>query len=299
MTRILPLLVVLLLAPLGAQAPDPKIADLREKLTTSLERIAADLDGVMGYTIVDLTSGDRVERLGSAVFATASTIKLAVLYEMFRQAADGTLDIDAPRPLDRAHAVGGSGVLVQLTAPSMPLRDYATLMIVLSDNTATNVVIDAVGMENVTRRMASMGLRETKLRRRMIDLEAAKRGDENVSTPSEIATLLATFHRGGALPPAVNEQLLTILRKPKTTPMHAGIGPGVPVASKSGSLEGVQVDAGIVMLPGRPYVLSVMTGYLKRAADGEAAIAAASRAAFDYFERLAKSSPYGRRISGV
>jgi beta-lactamase class A len=286
--------VALVMPAAGSQ--DPRLAELRRGFTAALDRIAADLDGVMGYAIVDLATGDRIEHLPGAVLATASTIKLSILYELFRQAEEGRVLLDELRPLDRRHAVGGSGVLVQLTTPALSLRDYATLMIVLSDNTATNVVIDAVGMENVTSRMEGLGLKETKLRRRMIDAEAARRGDENVSTAGEIARLLQVLHAGEGLSKPSQEQLLEILKKPKTTPMHRGIPDGVAVASKSGSLDGIQADAGIVYVPGRPYVFAVMTGYLKQAADGERAIADASRAAFDYFSRLARSSEYGRII---
>jgi beta-lactamase class A len=275
---------------------DPMRADLREGFAAALERIASDLDGVMGYAIVDLTSGDRLERLPGAVFATASTIKLAILYELFTQAEEGRLSLDERQPLDRRHAVGGSGVLVQLTTPALSLRDHATLMIILSDNTATNVVIDAVGMTKVTDRMAALGLRDTKLRRRMIDADAARRGDENVSTAGELARLLELLHEWTVLSKASQTQLLDILKKPKSTPMLRGLPSGVAAASKSGSLDGIQADAGIVYVPGRPYVFVAMTGYLRQAGDGERAIAEASRAAFEYFDRIARSSEYGRII---
>lgn len=280
----------------SARQRDEKTVALRDKLQSTLDGIAAGLNGVMGYTIVDLTTGERFERLPNAVFATASTIKLAILYELFKQAEEGTLRLDEARLLDRKLAVGGSGVLTQLSAPILPLRDYATLMILVSDNSATNVLIDAVGMEKVNARMAGLGLTDTRLRRRMIDAEAALRGDENVSTPREIARLLEIMYAGDTLPKPLGDELLAILRKPKSTPIHKGIPGGVPVASKSGSLEGIQVDAGIVGVPGRPYIFSVMTGYLTRAADGEAAIADASKAAFEYFRRLGRSSEYGRVI---
>jgi beta-lactamase class A len=291
-------IAALVMTPLAVPAApqDARIADLRAKLVARLERIAADLDGVMGYAVVDLTTGERIERLGSSVFATASTIKLAILYELFKQAEEGKLRLDEPLPLDKRHVVGGSGILVNLSAPSMPLRDYATLMVMLSDNTATNVVIDHVGMGRVTSRMAALGLTETKLRRRMIDMEAARRGDENVSTPIELSKLLAAIYRGEGLKKESQDGLLAILQKPKDTPLRRGVSAGVRVANKPGTLEGVAVDAGIVYVPGRPYVFAAMTTYLEENAAGDAAIAAASRAAFDYFSRLAKSSEYGRAI---
>src|SRR4029078_12527970 len=97
-----------------------------------------------GSHIVDLTTGDEIKRLQDSVFPTASTIKLAILYELFKQADEGLIDLDQVKPLDRRHVVGGTGVLRELTAPTMALRDYAALMVVLSDNTATNVLIDVV-----------------------------------------------------------------------------------------------------------------------------------------------------------
>jgi beta-lactamase class A len=278
------------------QQPDPKASELRRKLAATLEQAAGDLDGVMGYAVVDLTTGDRLERLPSSVFATASTIKLAILYELFKQADEGRLSLDGVRPLDRQQVVGGSGVLAELTAPAMPLRDYATLMVILSDNTATNVLIDAVGMSNVTARMASLGLKDTRLRRKMIDLAAARRGDENISTPAELARLLEIIYRGEGLRKESQDGLLAILKKSKTTPMRRGIPPGVAVANKPGSLDGVEVDAGIVYVQGRPYILAVMTTYLAQNAAGAAAITSASRAAFEYFDRLAKNSEFGRSI---
>jgi beta-lactamase class A len=283
-------------SPATQKSADPKATELRQKLQTQLDDIAARLDGVMGYSIVDLIAGTRIERVPAEIFATASTIKLAILYEMFKQAEEGKLRLEEVRPLQRGQAVGGSGVLGQLSAPSMPLTDYATLMVVLSDNTATNVLIDAVGMESVNARMASLGLTKTRLRRKMMDGAAAGRGDENISTPTEIARLLEVIYRGEGLTPEHKDQLIAILSKPKSTPIHRGIPSGVRVASKSGSLEGIQADAGIVYVADRPYVFCVMTGYLKDAASGEAAIASASEAAYGYFSRLAKSSEYGRVI---
>lgn len=283
-----------LAAPVRTQ--DPRAADLRAKLGERLDAVAGALDGVMGFAIVGLESDERFERLANETFPTASTIKLAILYELFRQADEGRIDLDARKDLDRLNAVGGTGILSELTTPSLSIRDYATLMIVLSDNTATNVLIDAVGMEAVTRRMASLGLQNTRLRRKMIDLEAARRGNENVSTPAELAKLLAVIHRGEGLAQRSREALLAVLRKSKVSPMRSAIPEEVGLANKPGTLEGVEVDAGIVFVKGRPYAQAVMTTYLKDNAAGEAAIRSASQAAFDYFDRLAKSSEYGRAI---
>jgi beta-lactamase class A len=287
---------VLICVTIVSAQQDSKPAELRHVLERRLDTIVTSLDGVLGYTIIDLTSGDTIGRLQDSVFPTASTIKLAILYELFKQADEGAIDLDQIRPLNRQHVVGGTGVLRELTAPSMALRDYAALMIVLSDNTATNVLIDTVGMEKVTARMRALGLPQTKLRRRMIDLDAAKRGDENVSTPGELAKLLQVLDRGDGLSKKSHDALIAILEKDKTTPMRSGIPTEVPVANKPGSLEGVAVDAGIVYLKNRPYIFAAMSTFLAHEETGDAAITAASHAVFEYFSRLAHASDFGRAI---
>jgi len=303
MTRSVPVACAILVASvaIAAQSPapvvsTPKAAELREKLATQLTAIASGLDGVMGYSVVDLTTGDRIERLPSEVFPLASTIKLTLLYELFKQADEGKINLEERRTLDRRQAVGGDGVLVELTTPSLSLRDYATLMVVLSDNTATNVLIDAAGMQNVTARMAQAGLPSLKLRRKMIDLEAARRGDENVGTPADVAKLLAMIYRADGLKKESAEAIVTILKKSKNTALRRGVNEGIEVADKPGTLDGVETGAGIVYVPGRPYILVATTTFLKNSAAGQAAITAASRAAFDYFSRLSKASEYGREI---
>src|SRR5207253_9783912 len=95
-------------------------------------------------------------------------------------------------------AVGGTGVLFQLGTPTLSVREYATLMVIVSDNTATNVLIDRLGMQNIRARMQSLGLGATKLRRHMLDTAAARRGDESGSTPDEIVLLLQAIEKDGA-----------------------------------------------------------------------------------------------------
>jgi len=281
----------------GAVAqPVPTAAELKSKLEHRLQEIAAAVDGVLGYAVLDLTSGERFGHLGGAVFPTASTIKLAIVYELFKQVDEGKVRLDQSITLDRAKAVGGSGVLNELGTPALSIRDYATLMVTVSDNTAANVLIDLVGMENVTSRMTALGLSATKLRRHMMDLDAARRGDENVSMPDEIVRLLAALHKGEGLSASGRDQAIALLKKPKASRLRRSLPPGIDAADKPGELEGVRVDAGIVFAKNRPYILCVMTTYLGSEEQGERAIEEASRAAYDYFNRLGAGLPYGRQI---
>jgi beta-lactamase class A len=277
---------VLFSASVGAQDAARLPAELRAKFERRLQEIAAHVDGVAGYVIVDRTTGERIAHLEGEAFPTASTIKLAVVYELFAQAGEGKIRLEDTITLDRGKAVGGSGVLFELGTPTLSISDYAALMVTLSDNTATNILIDRLGMPNITRRMQALGLGGTKLRRHMMDTAAARRGDENVSTPGEIVRLLEKMPAAG----------LELLKKAKDSRLRRGLPPDVAVADKPGELDGVRVDAGIVYATNRPYVFCVMTTFLKSEAEGEKAIEDMSRAAYDYFMRAGAGGALGRKI---
>src|SRR3954471_14290535 len=262
--------------------------ELKSKFESRLSDISGRVDGVVGYEIVDLTSGDKFAHLERDTFPTASTIKLALVYELFKQAEEGKLRLDDTLVLDRSKAVGGTGVLVEMGTPTLSIRDYAVLMVTLSDNTATNLLIDRLRLARIAARMQRLGLNGTRLRRHMMDGAAARRGEENVSTPDELARLLAVMNDG--MPEAI-----ALLKKPKDNRLRKGLPEGVASADKSGELEGVRVDAGIVFAKNRPYVLSVMTTFLKDEAEGERAIEMISLAAYEYFSRLGLGGALGRQ----
>jgi beta-lactamase class A len=271
----------------AAAQPSASASELRAKFEARLAAIAARVDGVVGYEMLDLTSGERIAHLERETFPTASTIKLALVYELFKQSAEGAIKLDEMITLDRAKAVGGSGVLYEMGTPTLSIRDYATLMVTLSDNTATNLLIDRLGMPKVAARMQALGLSGTRLRRHMMDTAAARRGDENVSTPDELVRLLQAIQK---VDPAVE-----LLKKPKESRLRKGLPAGVATADKPGELDGVRVDAGIVFARNRPYVFCVMTTFLRDEDQGERAIKEMSGAAYEYFIRLA-DAPLGRRI---
>ena len=163
--------------------------------------------------------------------------------------------------MDQLEQVLGSGVLAYLDGPvTLSLLNLANLMILVSDNTATNACIDAAGMEATNELLAALGLRQTKLRRKMMDHLAAVQELENVATPDELVALMAHLHAGRpSAAPA--RQCLEILRKPKNGSLRKAIPEEIQVASKPGSVEGVRCDAGIVYLARRPYAVALMTSY--------------------------------------
>ena len=295
--RVVSIVLLLMTGGVFAQEAPSALQDaLRRILQRNVATVVDALDGVVGYAALDLTSGEEFGRLEQQPFPTASTIKLAILYELFRQADEGRVSLDAAAPLDRSQVVGGTGILKALGTPSLTPRDHAVLMMSISDNTATNVLIDRLGLGAIASRMQSLGLGGIRLRRKMMDSAAAQRGDENVATPREIVRLLGVLHAGEGLKPESKAAALKVLDVGAGGYIRRGIANGVDVLNKPGELEGVRVDAAIVRAAHRPFALAIMTTYLKDEAEGERAIGDLSRVFYEYFSRLGFGSEFGRQM---
>ena len=131
----------------------------------------------------------------------------------------------------------------------------------------------------------------------MMDLKAASEGRENISTPAEMMTLLEDLYRGKVLNKAMTDDFFTMLSTQKDSLIPRDLPEGLKIANKPGELEGVRNDSGVVFVENRPYVICVMTTYLRRERDGEEAIGNISAAAYRMFDRLARASEYGRVVS--
>jgi beta-lactamase class A len=291
-----PTLLCVLLLTYIVHAQDENRAALRRKLTTEIEKIAAAHDGVMGVAIKDLTTGEEILVNDQLVFPTGSSIKIPVLIELHKQASQGKYKLTDQRWVERQDKVGGSGVIVNFGdhTSQLSLHDLAVLMIVLSDNTATNMLIDQVGMANVNRTMEELGLKQIRLRRKMIDQAASARGDENTATPREAMMLMEKLYRGEVGSRQLSDDALKILKLRKNSPIPRLLPASVEIANKPGGIEGVACDWAVVFVPNRPYAIAVMTNYNGEGADE--AIAKVSKLAFDYFARLSRSTKYGARV---
>src|ERR1700677_230821 len=272
---------------------------LWEKLEKSILDVDRNLDGVMGVAIVDLTDGHKYLLHAKDLFPQASSIKICILAELYRQAQQGKLKLTDLYTVNAADLVQDSDIMGGLTpgVTQITLRDLATMMVAVSDNSATNVLIDRVGMENVNTFLAAQGLHETKLLRKMMDLKAAGEGRENVSSPIEMATLLEALYRGQILNQEMTEDFFKVLSTHKDSWIPRDLPDDLKIANKPGELEGVRNDSGVIFVDKRPYILCVMTTYLHRERDGEEAISNISLAAWRMFDRLARASEYGRVIS--
>jgi beta-lactamase class A len=284
--------------PSNSSAPS-KQQVLWQKLEANISDVDHGLDGVLGVAILDLSSGQKFLLHSDDVFPQASSIKVAVLAELYRQAQAGKLKLTDLYTVQATDLVPDSTIMGGLTpgVTRITLRDLATMMIAVSDNSATNVLIDRVGMENVNALMDSLGLAHTRLRRKMMDLKAASEGRENISTPAEMMTLLEDLYRGKVLNKEMTADFFVMLSTPKNSFIPRDLPEGLKIANKPGELEGVRNDSGVVFVENRPYVICVMTTYLHRERDGEEAIAKISAAAYRMFDRLARASEYGRVVS--
>jgi beta-lactamase class A len=278
---------------------------LWDHLRLAVAELEQQLDGVMGVAVLDLNSGQKLLIRPDEVFPQASSIKIAVLAELYHQAqqsahgASGKATLQDRYVVRAADIVPDSSILGGLTPEVSALtnRDLATIMVAVSDNSATNVLIDRVGMENVVRLTASLGLAHTQLRRKMMDLQAAAQGRENISTPREMMELLEQLYRGKVIAPPLLDDFFNVLATNKDSWLPRDLPADLKIANKPGELEGVRNDSGIVFLKNRPYVICIMTTYLANERAGEEAITRISRLAFDLFDRLSRASDLGRVIS--
>ncbi|RIK84461.1 MAG: hypothetical protein DCC67_04965 [Planctomycetota bacterium] len=296
-----------IIAVLGLSAPpfdvraaageEGLLEPVADKVQLELESIAADVQGVMGIAVEDLAGQHRFAVNEGLQFAQASAIKIPILMEVLKQAHEGKLKLEEMHWIEKQYQVAGSGVLGELghRTTQMSLEDLCVLMIVLSDNTATNMLIDRVGMDEVNRTMESLGCRHTKLRRRMMDVAAAQRGDENVSTPADAARIMRTLHEGQFVSREVSDHVLAILRKDKPGDVKAALPAGTSVAFKPGAIPGVAAEWAIVELERRPYIVVAMGGFGVKE-EFKDAFREVSKTAYEFFQRVATGTSYGGYI---
>ena len=293
----------------GADAQQPEVLGetLKAQFSATLERVAATADGVVGYAIVDLASGDRFARLETTPFPTASTIKLAILYELLRQVDAGAISIDTPAPLDRRRAVPG-GLLYELSTPALSPRDLAVAMMLQSDNTATNMLIGRLGTARVNETLDEYGIRNVRLFRPTFrdgraDVlpELERQFGLGMATPRDMARLMALIGQGKAVSPESSAAMLATLRQQQDRAMIPRLLPDddVHVANKTGTDEEkrpgpggrrghVRADVAVVASPRASYAVAIYARHVEDerwGVDNDALVTGAkiSRLIYEYF----------------
>src|SRR5438093_2172684 len=280
---------------------------LWKKIEASVAETADRIDGVMGVAILDLTDGRILLHNADRVFPTASSIKIAILLELYRQdqeahsGAKEKSQLDDNYTFDPKDLVEDSRIMAGLTpgVTRVTNRDLAQFMVAVSDNAAANVLYDRVGKDNVNAMLHGLGLSKTMLGRKMMDIAAARRGDENIATPQEMVRLLEAIFKEKALDKQATAEFIKQLSTLKQSYLPRYVPESVQVANKPGELEGVRNDSGIVFAQNQPFAISVMTAYDRDEKAAERAIGEVALEAYRYFDLRGKTSEYGRILPPI
>ncbi len=281
-------------------------------LLPALKRVAARLAGIIGIGVKTTWDGSAVFLAPDRAFPMASVFKIPVLIELLLQVEESRRRLEDTVTVTEAMKSPGSGVLKELTSqPTLSLSDLAMLMIIISDNTATDILVERLGVDAINRRLAALRLSTTRVvmtcRQLLFDIAGRPRGpftpsarveverilktrdrvftgrayadtNNNVTTPREMIALLEMLVTAGALSTWVREQALDFLRRQQIRdrlPFH--LPPDTDLAHKTGSLAGVRNDAGILFVPRGPVLVCAFTRDLTTDLDGTSAIAEVGR----------------------
>lgn len=175
-----------------------------------IKTIADGFNGRIGLSIRNLQTDETVNYHADKIFRTASIIKLGILVTLMRQVEDGATSLDAPIMLRRADVIGGSGVMQYLTSGlTMPVRDYAFLMMNISDNLAANVLIDHVGLEDIQTFMADSGYPDVQLHRKLIS--GTPPSPLGTASPADLTRLITAVFRRRIISPVACDEMMRMM----------------------------------------------------------------------------------------
>jgi beta-lactamase class A len=240
-----------------------------DSLADRLTSLAATHKGKVAIGLKHLTTGESFYLRADEPMPTASLIKLAVMIEVYQQAAEGKIKLSDQVTFRAEDKVPGAGVLTDHFTPGLafPLRDAVHLMIALSDNTATNLVLDKIGIGATAKRMESWGLANTKIHAKVfrgsttsLFPDRTKKFGLGSSTAREMMRLLEKLNAGTIASPQACKEMIALLETCEDKEKFPRFLPeSVKVAHKTGSVDDARTDAGILFLPSGPVALCVLT----------------------------------------
>jgi len=256
----------------------------------SLEELLASTltsePGCYSIAVKDLSSGRRLA-LNPDPLRSASLIKIFIMIEAFRQVDKKLFELDEQQPITAIDRVDGGPLENAPEGTRKTWRELIELMIIESDNTATNMLIDHLTMEKINALTTKLGCTDTILRRKMMDFAAAAEGRENITSVTDMTAALEMIYHHRCLDANRDEAMLDILkRQTDKCKIPVLLPPTVVVAHKTGELEGAEHDAGIVYGPRAHYIIAVMADSLPDAVRGQETIARLSRTVYDFLNTM-------------
>jgi len=251
----------------AAQGPAARSAPVRADtaaLRHKLDSLADAHHGIIGYSIVDIDNNVRMSRHGDETFPTASLIKVPILVTVYDLVAKGQLSLSDPLTVLKIDQVPGSGVLQYMhNGMSLSVEDAAWLMITLSDNTATNLLLDRIIIRRVWAKMDSLGLHNTKvhsksfLRNSSVAMDSSIKYGLGVTTPNEMARLFELMALGKAVNPASDSAMLLMLEHNENDQKLQRFVYGARAAHKSGETDQVRTECSLFYLRNRIVVCAL------------------------------------------
>ena len=231
------------------------------ELKKEIEKIISQVDGKVCINFYDLNKNDGFSINGDEKVLSASMIKLLILAELMKKISEDKFSLSDTIMMANFMKTEGDGVLKELnTGHHFTLKELATLMIIVSDNQATNILIDFLGMENINLLGKELGLRETFLERRMMDAEARKNGYDNYTSADNISLLLKLIYQEKLVNKEASQLMLEILLKQQQGErLQRYLPTDIKIAHKCGDLDNLENDGGIIWLEEKAYILVVLT----------------------------------------
>jgi beta-lactamase class A len=271
------------------EIPAPTVAinpDDWQTFASALRHRAGRFNGTVGYIVKDLHSGEIVQSNEGGVFPSASLIKLPIMVAAFQAVQEGKVSLSMPITLRLQDKRGGSGI-IKLATPGtiFTLRELLEYMIIHSDNTAAELVIQQLGFDYLQNTFDHLGLQDTEIHPDGFRLTARHIADDNRTSPRDMAFLLEKIYHRQMVSADASDQMLDILKHQKLRDRLPRFLPtGWEIAHKTGLLRRACHDVGIVFSPGGDYLICVLTSHDTTYKIAKRFIASLGRITFDYYQ---------------